>query len=77
MECEMVAEMAAVYWFIDLHVVLTHILSEASSIASTSALNIGTIIVYGGSHPAAIIVSNEFKQKFGTHLENFGRSPAS
>jgi hypothetical protein len=37
MECEMVAEMAAVYWFIDLHVVLTHILSEASSIASTSA----------------------------------------
>ena len=37
MKCEMVKEMAAVNWLIDLHVVLTHILPEASAIALTSA----------------------------------------
>jgi hypothetical protein len=37
MKCKMVEEMAIVNRLIDLHVVLTHILPEASSIASTSA----------------------------------------
>jgi hypothetical protein len=37
MKCEMVEEMAVVNRLIDLHVVLIHILPEASSFASTSA----------------------------------------
>jgi hypothetical protein len=37
MKCEMVEEMAGVNRLIALHVVLTYILPEASSIASTSA----------------------------------------
>ena len=51
-----------VNWLIDLHVVLTHILPEASSIALTSAsIEIGTSTEYAGRHPAAM---NEFKQSF-------------
>jgi hypothetical protein len=57
MKSAMVEEMAVVNRLIDLHIVLTHILPEASSMASTSVSieDIGISKVYGGSHPATIV----------------------